>query len=108
MGNILAHELTDASPGVLTRLDLDVSRPQCNNFLIAGGNRETNVDIEGDKRNTKRKLQEQTKFGLNQALDRIQGQEEKQKQQSCRLNGCIASSYSGWYWAASGTLGSTR
>ena len=58
------------------RLDLDVSRPKCNNVLIESGRRGETLDIESDKKNHKRKITEQKKFEMNQALACLQLQKQ--------------------------------
>ena len=52
---------------------MDVARPKCNNSLIEGNCKGEPLELDGDKRNVKRRAKGQIRFNMWQSLERLQG-----------------------------------
>ena len=65
---------------VMARLDPDVARAKCNNFLIEGSNRGESLHIDRDKGNATRREKEKKRSNMRQAPDKLQDSEKGDEQ----------------------------
>ena len=74
----LSKELSEALLEVLKKLDLEVAKPKCNNFLIEGmkGEEKTAAKRDKNKSRLQKKEKERKRLTMRKALDRLQNQKK--------------------------------